>query len=578
MLVPRNYQQECADKAIDHMRKTAEPGVIVATTAAGKSVITTLIAAVVNKAGKRVLCLAPNADLVSESAKKYRLAGGKCSVFSASLNQKNTGHQVVFGTPMSVANSLDMFGQEYALLLIDECSGVSDEEETTYQKIIRHMTAINPKLRICGLEAVPARGKYSLIGPDKTFKHVIHDLPHHVLSSLGWVVPYRLGVVSEHYDLGEVKVQSNGKFKQADIDNQTLNKERLSRAIVADFIRIMQEDGRMAAIIFASSIKHANEIVSYLPPNETAIVTGNTSKGKNGDRPRIIEEARQGKWRYLVTVNALGVGTDIPCIDTVVFMRAFEVIRPLIQGMGRGCRLFDALWELPPSELNWLHPSYRGKRDALVLDYGENIDRFALDDNITIAGLVSERNKADAGDEPFYIDCPDCGTPNPHTAVRCVGGKPLGGRCDYYFVFKNCEHCGTTNAPSARHCRSCEAELINPERKLTKKPAVGAGVPFYVDVRSMTLRPHFKAGKQSLRVDYSVEYGDKEFEISEFLKPDAMWQDGAKAMQNFAEVTGAIGTTVELIVEAAAALSMPGRLLVKRNKGSKYYSIVNRVA
>jgi DNA repair protein RadD len=575
VLVPRDYQQECADKAIAHMRQTDEPGVIVATTAAGKSVITTVIANVVNKAGKRVLCLAPNADLVSDSASKYRLAGGKCSIFSASLNQKHTGHPVVFGTPLSVANSLDQFGDEYALLLIDECSGVSDEDATTYQKIISHMVKINPKLRICGLEAVPARGKNKLIGPDNTFKHIIHELPHHVLSSLGWVVPYRLGHVSEHYDLAKVKVQSNGKFKQSDIDDETLNKERLSRAIVADFIGIMEADKRNAAIIFASTIKHANEIVSYLPEGQVAIVTGKTTKGKNGDRPRIIKEAREGKWRYLVTVNALGVGTDIPIIDTVIFMRAFEVIRPLIQGMGRSCRLWDDKWALPPAQMNWLHESYQGKRDALVLDFGQNLERFALDDDLTITGLVKAKNKDDADEEFFEVECPDCNTTNKHTAQRCVGIVD-GTRCSYRFIYKECDYCQTQNSPSARHCWKCGGELIDPNAKLTRKAAIASGTPFFVQVLDMSLQKHQTQNGDSLRVSYQVTDGEKKWAVSEFQRPGHENPFHRKRWHYFAEDTGAIGNTIENVLLEAGSLKVPSRLLVKKPKGKKYYEIEAR--
>jgi len=566
MLIPRSYQQECGDKAIAHMRATAEPGVLVVTTAGGKSVITTIIAKVVASAGKRVLCLAPNGDLVSESAKKYRATGEYCSIFSASLNSKATGHSVIFGTPGSVVNALEEFNDEYALLIIDECAGVSDDEQTTYQRIIAHLRRKNPKLRILGLDAVPVRGKEKLIGPDQTFQHVIHELPHHVLSELGWVVKYRLGFTKEHYDLAKLKL-TGGRFKQSEVDDATLNKERLSRSIIADMIDIMKDDNRRCAIIFTASIKHAQEVLSYLPDGEGVLITGKTGKTLRKDS---IEEARRGEWRYLVTVNALSVGTDIPIVDTVVFMRATESIRLLLQAMGRGCRLWDDQWSLPPGDMNWLHSSYRGKNDCLLLDFGQNLERFSLDDDLTITGLVAAKNAQDADDEFFSIDCPECQTPNKHTAQRCCGVTPDGVRCSYRYIWKMCNECDTQNSPSARHCYKCEAELINPNDRLTRNPAIGAGIAFQVAVISMTLRQHFKGDSESLRVSYSVTDGDRTWPIDEFMKP-SMW-----TWNKWCQQTGCSANTVEGAVLVAKTLKIPTRLMVKKRKGSKYFEIVNR--
>jgi len=563
VLIPRPYQQICGDKAIAHMRATPEPGVVVVTTAGGKSVITTIVAKVVASSGKRVLCLAPNGDLVSESAKKYRATGEYCSIFSASLNSKATGHHVVFGTPGSVVNALEEFDDEYALLIIDECAGVSDDDQTTYQRIIAHLRGKNPKLRILGLDAVPVRGKEKLIGPNQTFKHVIYELPHHVLSELGWVVKYRLGFTKEHYDLAKLKT-IGGKFKQSEVDDATLNKERLSRSIIADMIKIMSDDNRKCAIIFTASIKHAQEVLSYLPDGEAVLITGKTGKTLRKDS---IEEARRGEWRYLVTVNALSVGTDIPIVDTVVFLRATESIRLLLQAMGRGCRLWDENWPLPPGEMNWQHKEYRGKRDALILDFGENIERFSLDDDLTITGLVASKNDQAADEEYFEIDCPDCNTVNRHTAQRCVGITQTG-RCDYRFIFKECGSCQAQNSPSARHCYKCDEELIDPNKRLTRTAAVGPGIPFQVAVMDMTIRPHWKGESQTLRVDYGVTDGSKSWEVSQFLKP------GNYLFHKWTERVGALGNTVDNVMLEAAQLRAPTRLMVKKKKASKYYDIV----
>lgn len=563
MLTPRNYQSESADKALSYMRASSDPGVLVLTTAAGKSIVVSLVAQVVAKASKRVLCIAPNADLIAQNAEKYRMTGNYCSLFSASLNKKHTGHSVVFGTPGSIVNSLDDFNDEYALLIVDECQMVSDDDTTVIQQIISHLKSKNAKLRILGLTATPVRGREKLVGPDRTFKEVIHELPHHVLSKLGWVVPYRLGITTGHYEMAGLTVQSNGKFRQADLDNATLGQERLTKAIIADVQRIMDADGRRCAMVFAASIKHGEEILSYLPPGSAALITGKTPKGLRRDT---LEEARQGKWRFLITVTALGTGTDVPICDTVVFLRATESIGLLLQFMGRSCRLYDASWRLPGGEMNWQHDAYQGKKDALVLDYAENIERFSLDDDLTITGLVEAKNKAD-DDEYFAVECPDCGTENRHTAQRCVGVTPTG-RCEYRFIFKECPECQAQNSPSARNCYKCDCELINPNDKLTRNPAIAAGTPFPVAVMKMTMREHWKGESQALRVTYEVTDGSKTYEVNQFLKD---W-----GFHKFMREMGCIANSIENAVMMAPSLPMPSRLMIKKKKGSKYFEVCNR--
>lgn len=571
MIQPRDYQQLAYEAGIQHARATDEPCILELGTAAGKSIIVAMLAQTVQRAKKRVLVLMPNGDLCVQNSQKYKDIGEKCSIYSAKLGKKHTGHPVVFATPISVANNLDDFGDEYALVIVDECHTVSEEEDSSYQKILAHLKSKNKRLRLIGLTATPVRFKTKLVNKNTTFKHTAYRMQSHQLATAGWTVPYVLGATTEGYHLADVKVQSNGKFKASDIDALTLDKERLTRAIVDDVVRIMDEQGRKCGMFFAASLKHAAEVMSYLPAGESAIIDGKTA---GGERSRILEETRDGKWRYLVNVGTLTTGTDLPIVDTIALLRATEAIGLLIQILGRGCRLYDPLWQY--GQMNRLDPNYQGKMDCLVLDYGSNLERFALDDDMTITGLIAAKNAQDADDDYLIVDCPECGHGNRHTAQRCVGVTALDTRCEYRFVFKTCEACDTKNSPSARYCRHCEAELINPEDKLTRKAAIGPGVPFFVDVHEMELRPHYKNGSESLRVDYTVDDGERRFVVSEFLKPEAEYWGTKKKFHDFAQQVGAIGNNVANVVAEAALLTKPDRILIKKQKGTKFYEIVSR--
>ena len=141
-------------------------------------------------------------------------------------------------------------------------------------------------------------------------------------------------------------------------------------------------------------------------------------------------------------------------------------------------------------------------------------------------------------------------------------------RCEYRFIFKECPDCLTKNSPSARNCYKCEAELIDPNSKLTRNPAIAAGTPFQVAVMKMTLRQHWKGDSESLRVTYEVTDGDKTYEVNQFLKG---W-----GFNKFMRDVGGIANTIELAVQSASTLRMPTRLMIKKPKGSKWFEVCTR--
>lgn len=568
MIEPRDYQQAAYDAGISHARSSTEPAILELGTAAGKSIIVAMLAQTVKKSGKRVLVLCPSGDLVQQNSGKFRDIGELCSIYSAKLGQKNVGHSVVFGTPISVANNLDDFDESYALMIVDECHTLGEDEESSYQKILDHLRKKNPKLRLIGLTATPSRGKHKLVSDSATFKHVAYSMPSYELSKRGWTVPFTLGVAStDGYDMSKLKLGNNGKFKQSEVDDITLEKERLTRAIVDDVIKIMDQQGRKAGMFFTASIKHAKEVFSYLPAGQTAIVDGKTA---SGERARILHETKEGKWRYLVNVGTLTTGVDLPIVDTIAMLRRTESGALFLQILGRGCRLYDPNWKAEYGQMNWQSEHYAGKADCLVLDFASNIEGFALDDDLVLTGLTEAKEKKDDDDDFFAIACPDCGHENRHTSQRCTGVSVEGVRCQYRFIKKDCEECGAHNSPSARDCWKCGATLIDPDDKLSRNPAIGAGIPFQCAVMEMTLKEHWKGDSQSLRLMYKVTDGSKTYEVSEFLKP-SLW-----SWSKWVKETQCTANTVEGAVLIASTLRVPTRLMVKKKKGSKYFEVCNR--
>ncbi len=315
-----------------------------------------------------------------------------------------------------------------------------------YMRIINHYGAMAQSeqymYRIIGLTGTPYRGKsISIVGPNELFKKEICSISTPFLIEQGFLVKPHFGLIADEFDFSKVKVNQAGKFNHTELQEVVDQNHRLTSKIMREVVEVVRS-GRNGAFIFASTIKHCYECLAALPEGESAIIIGSTP---HKERERIIYDARMGRIKFLVNVNVLTVGIDIPNYDICVWARPTESLILYTQGIGRVLRLSS------------------GKSNAIILDYAQNLDRHGdLDDSIINAALQPR-----TPDDPDYcIPCYTCNTNNSIYSRRCIGLIPGLGRCEYYFQFKPCHSCETQNDTTARYCRSCQSELIDPNSKL----------------------------------------------------------------------------------------------------------------
>jgi len=481
----RPYQQEAHDKIMDWIRRTTKPCMIEAATGAGKSHIIAALAETVHaRTGKHVLCLAPSKELVEQNHSKYP---GQASLFSASVGVKCLANPVVFGTPMTVLNSIESFGSEIAMVIVDECHGITP----TIKQIIDDIP--NPNLRVVGMSATPYRlgsgfifaqwANGAAVAESKTrdpyFTRCVYQIKARDLIAQGFLTPPRVGDINAtSYNTKHMKLNRMGQFSAADVDRAYHGQGRKTSAIIADIVA--QSQDRMGVLIFASTVKHANECLESLPPELSAIVTGTTHKT---EREEILRRFKAQEIKYLVNVSVLTTGFDATHVDVIAMMRATESVGLMQQIIGRGLRL---------------HPA---KTECLVLDYAENIERHCPDGDIFSPNIEAGYK---GSDDELECECPVCMTPNvfkmrpnpdrfrvnkrgyfcdedgieipgefgpipAHFGRRCRTIDLIGGelrQCSYRWTGKECRRCKELNDIAARYCCKCEAELVDPNEKL----------------------------------------------------------------------------------------------------------------
>lgn len=500
MYTLRPYQADSVKAVIHYFRKHSTPAVIVLPTGAGKSLV---IAELARLAKGRVLVLAHVKELVEQNHAKYEGYGLKGAIFSAGLGRKETDQQVVFASVQSVVRNLDSFKNQFSLLVIDECHRVPDDKNSSYQKVITHLRELNPGIKVLGLTATPYRlgmgwiYQYHTRGQVRTeesrfFRDCIFELPIRYLLDENFLTPARMmdaPVLS--YDFSQLKPANTGRYKEAEMDMVIDKAKRATPQIVEQIIQYARE--RKGVMIFAATVRHAQEIHGLLPEGETAIVIGDTP---TPERDAIIQAFKNREIKYLVNVSVLTTGFDAPHVDLIAILRPTESVSLYQQIVGRGLRLSE------------------GKNECLVLDYaGNSYDLYQPE--------VGDP-KPDSTSEIITIPCPACGFYNnfwgkldsngfllEHFGRRCQGyfeDEDTGERehCGYRFRAKYCGECGADNDIAARICHECDATLVDPDKKL--KEALNLKDALIFECTEMDLSV-FKSndGKSQLKVTYSGE-------------------------------------------------------------------------
>ncbi len=493
MIQLRPYQQEAVSAIMAEIKRSVAPCLIEAATGAGKSLIIAELARQINEmTGKKVLCLAPSAELVTQNREKYESMGNRSGLFSASAGGRDLRYPVVFGSPLTVKNAISRFCNDYAVVVLDECQGITP----TIRGIIDEMRKGNPNLRVVGLTATPYRlgdGYIFRVWPDEKvngenkarnpyFTRMVYRIEARTLIEAGYLTPPVIGAIgADGYETGGLVANAMGQFDAAAVDRAYHGHGRKTAAIVGDIVA--KSAGKRGVMIFAATVRHAQEIMASLPPEISAIVTGETAKP---ERERILKAFKAEKIKYIVNVSVLTVGFDAPHVDVIALMRKTESMGLLQQIIGRGLRLFP------------------GKTECTVLDYTTNLEDHCPDGDIFLPVIKAKKSEEGAGG--MSVTCPECGCENEfsynvktsqyaydkygycidlagariptdwgplpaHFGRRCWGqikGGPLGEyeRCGYRWTFKECPHCTAANDIAARYCCECKGEIIDPNEKL----------------------------------------------------------------------------------------------------------------
>src|SRR5271157_841830 len=338
--------------------------VVVLPTGAGKSL---LIAAFCQRVctedpDVKILVVTHSIELIDQNHRELRSYYPEAStgVYSASLGHRNIMAQIIFCGIQSVYERGFDFGR-VDIVIVDECHLISRKESTRYQRFFKDLKIANPSLTTVGMTATPFRLDSGLLteGNDRLFDGIAHCTELKTLIKDGYLLPVVSKGGSQQINLENVHVQA-GEYNSSELAHAA-DDPLLVKLAVEEIVEYGQD--RKSWLVYAAGVTHAEHIVSQLEERGVGceLLTGKTKLEKRND---MIKRFREGKLRCIVNIGVLTTGFNAPCTDLIALLFSTLSTGKYVQVVGRGTRLCP------------------GKSDCLVLDYGGNVMKHGVLDEV----------------------------------------------------------------------------------------------------------------------------------------------------------------------------------------------------
>ena len=408
MIDPRYYQREAIDSLYEYWYHTKGNPLIVAPCGAGKSLIIALfIREAMAYSGTRILVLAHRKELLEGNEAELRgiWPDAPTGFYSAGIGRRDRHAPILFAGIQTVWNKLHTM-DPFDLVIIDEAHLIPRKQQTQYGQAMETLRLMNPSTRYVGLTATPYRLDSGMLhdGEGALFDDITYEIHVRQLIDEGHLCEVVGKRGAEVADLSGVH-KRGGEFVGKEIA-AAMDVPELTQAACDEIVAYGEH--RRAWLIFASGVQHAEHVRDAISARgvDCEVVHGGIAKG---EREAIVERFQRGELRCLVNVDVLTIGFNAPICDMGVLLRATASTALYVQIVGRLMRI------------------YPGKENALLLDYGGNVQRHGPIDKVRV------KKPGEGGGEAPAKACPNCHSILHASAMECPD-------CGYAFPAREPKH------------------------------------------------------------------------------------------------------------------------------------------
>jgi superfamily II DNA or RNA helicase len=440
----RPYQEEVIADFERQVAAGHKSILIVAPTAAGKTVIFAEITRRYQSLGLRILVLAHRREIITQTDKKIAANGIRAGIIQAGTDPRPLAAvQIASISTLWVRafRSSTMLTPLADLIIIDEAHHAPAR---TYQKIVERY----PSAILLGLTATPCRGDGRGLGG--LFKVMLQCPQVAELTEQGYLVK-AIVYAPVDPDLKGVETR-NGDYAENQLAAR-VDKPKIIGDIVTHWHKYGQ---RRKTVVFAVNVAHSIHLRDEFCRSGVRAehVDGSTPKDV---RDAILERLASGETEVVCNCMVLTEGWDMPEVGCCVLARPTKKMGLYRQMIGRVLRTAP------------------GKSDAIVLDHSGAVYRHSRPEDHVEWTLDPDKHAASAEHQARQqesggglIECTQC------SALR-VGGQP-------------CPHCGFLPVRPAKYVPIQDGDLRLVDGKKAGAPALQSQedrIEFYAELRGL---------------------------------------------------------------------------------------------
>ena len=224
----------------------------------------------------------------------------------------------------------------YDFIIVDEFHHAPAE---SYQDLLSYF---KPKV-LLGLTATPERmdGKDLLKYFDG--EHFAAEIRLGEAIDRQLLCPFHYFGVSDGTDLSTLKWTRSGydteELEKIYVLDKIAAKKRAT-LIINTLEKYINDLATIHCIGFCVSQDHAKFMADFFCMNGLKAINLDSNSSPD-DRKSAIGKLKEGKINFIFVVNLYNEGVDIPCIDTIMFLRPTESLTVFLQQLGRGLRISE---------------------------------------------------------------------------------------------------------------------------------------------------------------------------------------------------------------------------------------------
>lgn len=366
-LTPYDWQVPIIKAMVDTIL-AGKNGLVLQPTATGKSVEAAFAArACILLHGKRGIYLYDENEGLEQARKRFEYIFGQNQVKYANFFGYGKDHgliddaDIVFASFQSLNNHHEKWYQafdptRFDFMIVNEAHG---GQAVTYKEVIDYFQCSK-----IGMTATPDRmdGKDIL----EIFGTVIFEMTLEEAIVKGRVAEIEYHIKSHGLSTQKLKdicreVLEEGKRISIKQLNETIFIDALDDEVFKEvYAYAFPADGDpRQTLLFCENIAHANRVAERIKRDGHTAEAIHSHHGKGHNR-RAMQNFREGKLQFLISVDKLNEDIDVPNVEVAAFLRSTSSLTVFFQQLGRTLR--KTLY----------------KRKAIILDFVANVERIMI--------------------------------------------------------------------------------------------------------------------------------------------------------------------------------------------------------